>query len=336
MTDDMLPHGRNISSEQVRQNFTWHENEPSDHNDLRFRLLRPKSWQEDPLPEGMPLSNQALAPLALFSSMQPGFCLQVQAVFLDREISAGDWLRHFMTVSGYEMLIIRELSAFFADSLCQFAIEGTPFRGRIAVRIHGNLLFMVSGLCPTDDYEALAEVFGVCIASFKPVAELEHLYIETHLAANVSGILNFQYPASWTLQPQTSAVSGKTAVNLISFTANELSGLMRIKVADKKLPGDRNSQFDDAVDEFSEAGFNTRYQLVDAPVTINNERFLSGLLQVFAGATSAGLPQELWVIVLEDDDYYVTIDLLTPERQKHFFLWAQNRRSLDIITSTLL
>jgi len=335
MTTTALPTGRGYPRERVAQDFGWHDRPaPPAPRGLGVKLLVPGTWNPDPVAAAPEVSSLALTPLALFSSPDALAYLEVQVVRLEREISAELWLRHFLIVSRHVPETLVTLSALFADSLSDFAISGQPFRGRNAVRIHGTLAFLVSALCVADGYPGLAEAFGVSIASFSPTAPALAETIEARRTATVGGVISFDYPASWRVR-SVPPIPGKAAVDLINLTDELPAGLLRIKTTSKTLPTRMELQVEDSLAEFAEAGFSRGPLKTNTGIQIAGDRFQSGFMQMYQGTTTTGLPQELWLVVIEDADTFVTAGLLTPDRRNDFLLWAWNRRVLDIVLETL-
>ena len=334
MTDTPLPTGKEYPKDRLSRDFTWVNETPRGDGALAVKLLVPSSWQEDIIVAAPSVSTFRLAPLVLFSSPDKREFIQIQTVRLEREISAEHWLRYFGLVSDYTPIQIIKISPVFADSLCDFSIEGNAFRGRFAARIRGDLLFLISIFCPADRYAQRAEAFGVTIASFRPTSSPNQPFIEERKEAGLEDIVAFQYPASWKIRFVPPG-PGKAAADLITLNDGQPTGLLRVKTTSKDHAQDNEIIVRDTLDEFKDAGFTPDELRINVGIEIANPRFVSGFLRMFGGHTGVGLPQELWIVVIEDTGHYVAISLLSPIPEQEYLIWAQNRRTLDIVTGSL-
>lgn len=331
-----LPNGTNYPRQRVSAEFGWYDALPHGNGALGFKLLVPRMWQQDLVPGGeVEPRVDRLLPLAAFSShLQDGF-LEIQVTSLERDISAGHWLQAYMEEVNYEPLAIVDVSKIFADSLAEFVIEGRKFIGRFSASIRGNLLFLVSALSFKESYDALAEMFGVSIASFQATAVPPRLTVESRVSASVDGIVHFEYPASWQSRVVSPSPHGKAAVDLIGTLGDALTGIIRVKTVRKSLASGPEQLISASLAEFEEAGIQSIEKQAENNVPISGNKFSNGMVKIYSGITSAGLPQEIWVVVMENAHVHCVISMVTPDRNLEFAVWAVNRRALDIILETI-
>lgn len=332
MSDTVLPVGRAFSKAHIDGNFNWYGEFP--HAWGKCRYLVPKTWTAaGGAPPAAQLVPGDMVEIGRFTAPSGGSQLAVRVIAMQREISAELFLRYQLIAIGAEPLVLTALSGLFADSLASLQGPLGATQLRMAVRLHGNLAFLISGTCTSTAYAGLAEAFGVFIASFKPTAEAPRTTIEDRARGAVGGVISFMYPASWRKR-ELPPLPGKHAVDLIAVTKGTPTGLMRVKTCSKLLPTRAELQVEDALQEWAAAGLTAGKLKVNRPIE-TGARFTAGFLQVFDGKTLAGIPQELWVIVAQDDEHFVTVSLLSPDRREEFLAWAWNRAALDIVTTTL-
>ena len=332
MADTALPTGQAYSRAHIAAHFTWAGLSTQAWSAAKY--LVPKTWHSTPLPTPAKPGVTTLTTLAAYVAPGDAASLRIQVVMLEREITAQLWLRHYLIAAGNQPETLATLSPKFADSLSQYVMDGQALVGRIAARIHGNLLFLVAGSCPLATYGQFAELFGLCVASFQPTSTPTH-GIEPRSKGAVGKVVGFEYPGSWKSR-EVPALDGKLATDLISITGGQPTGIMRVKTCSKDQVTRMELQIEDALHEFASAGVIPGELMVNKGLAAVGPRFHSGFLQVFAAKTSAGVAQELWLVVAEDEDYYITISLLTPDRRQHFLIWAWNRTAFDIVTESLV
>ncbi len=331
MTGTSLPTGSTLPKDVVRRDFSWFGDTGESWSKTRF--LVPNGWQN--LSQPTEAANaQDLVTIAAFVSPTGDASLRLQAIRLEREISAELWLRHYLIIMGNRPIILLPVSQVFADSLSEFKIDEDRVSSRIAARIHGQLLFLISATCQANKYAGYAEAFGVSVASFRPDSPANAQTIETHKTARIEGLLGFEYPESWTRR-EVPAVPGKYATDLLSINFGQPTGMIRVKIAVKGSGIDEPSQLSDALEEFTWAGIRCNNMIVNTAPSLVNERFLSGQLRIYDASTQAGSPQELWIMTLEDVTHYVTLTLLTPSRQADFLIWAFNKTAMNLVSESL-
>lgn len=331
MTGNSLPTGAALGREVVRRDFSWFGH--TEQAWSRTRFLVPNGWRNISQRVDAP-DSQALVTLAAFVAPKADASVRLQAIRLAREISAELWLRHYLIVTENRPVTLLPVSGLFADSLSEFKMDDDRVCARIAVRVHGPLLFLMAATCRVDRYAEFAETFGVCVASFRPDSAPESPTIEPRSRARLADTLAFEYPSSWSLR-EHAAPGGKHAIDLTYLQDGQPSGLIRIKLAPKTGGTDASQQRSDTLQEFSWAAIQCGDLIATANALNVSQRFLSGQMHVYQAQTAAGLPQELWVATLEEAAHWVTLSMLTPAREAEFLVWACNRTALTLVSESL-
>lgn len=331
MSDTQLPVGLAFSKADIDAKFSWHGDRLQAW--AKTRYLVPRTWAGGADVGQAQLALGDIVEIARFGAPGGAAHFAVRVMHLQREISAALLLRHQLISMDCEPFTLDTLSGRFADSLSTLQGPRGVTHLRLAVRLHGNLAYLLTASCDSTTYPALAETFGVFIASFGPGANPPQDTIEERLRVDVGGAVSFSYPASWRTR-EVPPILGKHATDLIAVTNGVPTGLMRVKTCSKTLPTRAELQVEDALREWAQAGVSTGALKVNRQAE-TGERFTSGFLQVFEGKTLTGELQELWLVVAQDDTQFVTVSLLTPDRRKEFLAWAWNRTALDIVTESL-
>lgn len=342
MNENDLPRGQSLSPAELQEQFVLVEDIPFGNSQLAYRILIRRDWGFDRIiAESVDLGTTHLKPLAIFAGAPHNGVspyLQIQALTLVREISAAHWLRHFAEITNRQIIVFAERSDQFADSVMSFQVEERVFRGRATALIDGNRLFLLFAFASEEEYTTLAEAFGVSVASFKLRNPSPQRSIELRQQFQIENVLHGQYPRSWRSRTPENTPPGKAVLDLYNFDDDGvLNGMMRIKVAEKSL-ADMSIAITQVQQEFIEGNLRLRDRIHSGPLTFPEGRFKNGRIEIF-GATldnPEALSQELWISVGEADQRWVSVTLLTPNRQERFYAWAINKKAYEIILQSLM
>jgi len=338
MVTDELPTGEVFSTQDIARLFVKVQEPPYENASFIYRLLIPQGWRADPLEE-RPKTLPVESPIAIArfaSKAGDNAYLVLQGIRLMREITAASWLRLYTMNAGYQLLGIKPLSPYFADSLIALSIEGVTFTGRFAVMIYGCDLLFLLAIVPENEYENYAEKFGTSVGYFDVKGNPARETIEQRVEYTLDNVVTFTYPQSWQAKKVNNPPPGKGAIDLLAIDKFGIAqGIIRVKTVSKSLSLPMEQHLKDTLAEFSEAGISMGTAIVDKILTVAKERFSSILLRTYEGTMSNGMRHELWLSVTEDDSHYVITTLLTPERTEDFLTWAVNQRAYEIVIETM-
>lgn len=339
---DLLPIGQAIPAPQRKALFFRVNDIPFGNRSLAFSVMLPKTWGVD---SSLKVANgeltpAALKPLAIFRGMSGDEAyayLQIQAMLLTREISAASWLQAWALSEGYTVRETRELSPLFVDALLEFFIDETPFTMRAAVKLDGNRLFLVKAFVPSVAYAAMEQTFGLMVASFELAQPGPTPHIESRAHLHLAGRLRLQHPMSWRPRVLTDLPDGRAAVDLYQIDdADALQGLLRIKLAEKRVVPSSSTMLASAQAELAEADVTLEEEIHNGPIESPVELYKSGQLVIYlASINGSPTPQEVWIYLFETSTHFVAMTLLTPSREAQYYPWAINKRAFELVLDSI-
>lgn len=338
---DYFPIGKNFSREELTREFDLVRETPYENQELAYKILMPKTWKGEFIrAETKYLNPNTLKPLGIYKGPEQGGAnpyVQIQAAQLVREITAANWLRHYAIVNDRNIIAIKPISTHFADSVMNFLIEGHKFTARSTASIDGDRVFFLLNFALESVYEKYADIFGVCVVSFNIQNPSSKQSVENHVLYDLKQIVRFRYPESWKYKEVTEAPQGKAGVDLFNYDPDgNVCGKIRVKTVDKNVSQGVETQVKDTLDEYVEANVRSSRIIENANVEIGSYRFTSAMVTAYKGAIEGSeIEQEIWVCVIEDPEYFIVVSMLTPFRERLFYMWALNRRAFDIVLETL-
>ncbi|NJO14961.1 MAG: hypothetical protein HC877_04205 [Thioploca sp.] len=288
---------------------------PASNPELAYTLKQPKPW----FAKNHELTNPLeLTWLGSITDAEQA-TVSIQATSLDREISAGDWLKYYALTLGKQILTFQPTSTDLAQGLLQFEYSSDVWIERAHTVIHGQWLVLISGLAAKAVYHHLASTFKQIITSFRLLNPPVEPTIEPRTTYRLKPY-QFRCPTRWQYQ----VVAKNTGV------LSHPLGLVKITVLSQI-----NTQaewLEQQLDDFPQ--LTLQNLLHHAPLSSPNSQLPHGHLMIYQGIQS-GEPKELWLSRFKDRVHWVTVALLTPTRTLAFHSWAINKRTYGIILASL-
>lgn len=288
-----------------------------------------------PEPIAVP-SGDALVPLGVFHR-DDGVTVEVMGAVLAREIDAADWLDGSTLVAGAVRDAARRgrsPSGHSGDVLLRSATDAT----RLFAARSGNRLFVIRCAAPMDAYPSVAESFAGTIASFEPVASSGRFCepVGKHGAASPTK-WSCLVPVSWRVDPGGSneQAASFSAVNLRDRVEDdgEVVGKLVVAVFSRELIEKPREAADEYLDALAEAGL--RVVSNEFVPEEAEEPFDRSWLLTSAVTRDDSLPGEVRCRVLRHPAAWALAAVLTPRAEDDRAAWLENKRALDIATSSL-
>jgi hypothetical protein len=214
----------------------------------------------------------------------------------------------------------RELEALYVE------VRGeATYVVRTKAMINGNKIIIARYYVSSWLYEDEKVMQAQVMDSFKldnirnaPIEELE-----TH------GFLNqsfFDYPPSWNLQAKpVKSIKYMNASLEKNILKGKLDGKIDIKVYNKLSTPLRSTVIKAFRDDFSISGYKIG-NLIEKPDFQKHNDMSFGMMQAYQllPEVSNMFHYELWVSVLEGEDYIYLATLMTAARDEEFYIWARN------------
>jgi hypothetical protein len=157
---------------------------------------------------------------------------------------------------------------------------------------------------------------------------------ETH------GFLNqsyFDYPPSWTLKAKpVKSIRHMQASLQKNIVQGKLDGKIDIDAYNKLSISSRSEVIKKFREEFSIPGYEIG-RLIEKPEFQKHRDMSFGMMQSYQllSGKSNMLNYELWVSVLESENYIYLVTLMTAARDEQFYIWAKNVENYKQIVASV-
>lgn len=312
---------------------------------LSFQVRLPKDWRAEVAPPGAvkagdSLSNKVLGELARYvspSRLDLRSYFTLEALEQSYEISARNWLINYLFNNGQTLNALTEKSEQEVEAIYVDVQGDTTYAVRIKAFVNGPRILLARYYVPQQDYQDERVMQAQSIASLT-LPHMDASGIEEKKSYGFLDQSYFDYPVSWTLSAPliksiermramlyTGEIEGKPEGQINVYLTSRLLGTelssevkrYRDKLID--IPGyalgERIDSYDVPYSKDISFGVTEAYKLVPTPITM--------------------MPYELVVAVMQGDDYYYMVTLLTPARDAEFYTWSRNMRAFRVVVETM-
>jgi len=228
-------------------------------------------------------------------------------------------------------------------------------RGRM--RVNGNSMLIGEYAIPVPAWDIMRDQQTFPMNSFKFLTDGQGQLIEQRIDYSFASAIRFHYPQSWVVQKQENAQANRLLVQLANpATAGTQMGLMNVTVLSTASLSNPLDQTSYAVDVPAEvAALRGRYAAMGYTLEPAREQTKLALtlktdlamrevydmrprLSEYETFRKADVTHELWVAFMrttETPQKTILVELMTPSRDKDFYLWAVNTRAFDILLQSL-
>jgi hypothetical protein len=202
---------------------------------------------------------------------------------------------------------------------------------RMTFSKHGKRIFLVACSCEEGYFNPYAKIFGTAAVSFTVAQESESDFAETMKEVSLPGppAIKFRYPDSWSRKDIEDVPAGKYATDLALRLNEKTVGFIHIKGISKAL-----NEFPDLIltnlrKDFKDAGvgFIAKTNVADLAPKLPEPL---GKVEVW-DATVDGVPATVSTMIMHNNDGYVALGLLVPDKEKNPFAWITSWRVFEIV-----
>lgn len=275
--------------------------------------------------------------LAWFRREDPVADIEVTGHLLSREIDPVDFLdEELEDLSVVSREPVRLMAGVVGDSVATWKADGETYAGRFVATKWGPRLFVISISAKLDDYEKVAEDFFTTIASFEaldgspgPFAQAVKQVRDTTPVSWGAVI-----PDAWALLPTSKeeAIGSFQAARARGFDLSVVEGKLSFAVAARsvaKKPREAARMFLSAVEAH---GFTLAHEdFVEEPTRRPFEKSWYFVCECKQG----DLRGEVRCRVMMHPKVWAVGGVIGPLREHDRASWMQNKRALDVVTSTL-
>ena len=310
---------------------------------LEFEIHLPKDWtmQRLTLDQAPDLQKKIIGHIARFDSGMIGTAqahVTVQAVMLDREINARNWLKNFIFTQGFTPDgTVTEKSERKASASYIFVNETISTYTRITAEINGNIVTVAKFEVPLRLKDYLNFLMVASIDSFKMLYTKDST-IEQFKVFTLVDSVKFTYPESWEVNAADFKDANKLSVQLFTKSpSGSVEGFIRVVAVRRSIHTALHHELKSLKKYFDETLHLEFVRMISSekPQQIS-DRFIFSQFEVYdvKPKTSDGL-QELRLLALGDKEWYVFVFLLTQKEENNLLTWARNIRSLELISKSL-
>lgn len=327
------------------------EIDPYGEPKISYSMRIPKNWTDNEQVGAigqMALNDRVLAIMARHVAAPRNLLrsyLQVEAQGLTYEISAQNWLVHFILRNGFSLTAMTETSEREVEALYVQVIKDQAYVVRARVLMNGQAIVMIRYYLPQENFEAERAQQEQVISSFMLLNPTNER-VEKQATYGFLDQSYFSYPESWTLKERSilsvermsallyqgrEEVDHRNKVNLV------LEGHVRLHLISRLL----KTTLEDEVETFRKSLNIPDYtigNLIEHITYDYDPTIKSGKAQIYSLVPKDKVrmqPYEFLVTIMQGDDYYYITSMITPSRQEDFYLWAQNMEAAKIINESV-
>ncbi len=328
------------------------EVKPYNKDDLSFEIMVPKDWSDNtqPPPIGpnmdQKLSNTVLSILGKFVSPPKNLVrshITIEALELPYEISAQNWVVNYILTSGFSLTEMSEKSDKEIEVVYVQVDRDQAYTVRGRAIINGPTLTIVRYYLPQENQKEDEALQAQVVQSFhmlKPSKE----GIEKREQYGFLDQSYFNYPVSWDLKDRNILSIERMSALLSQQSRREteddilyLDGHIKVSVISKLLKTTLEQEIETFRDELSIPDY-TLGKMIEKVEYKYNRDIRSGKAQIYELMPTDPVkmsPYEYLVSVMEGDEYYYFVSMVSPSRDQDFFTWAQNMQAARIVIESM-
>lgn len=325
---------------------------PYDDRALAYEIRVPKDWTDNVQgtvgeiqTDSKVLSDTVLSILGRYIAKPVNLrrsYVVVEGMMLGYEINIRDWFLNFVLKNGFSLTALDERSSKELEGLYVQVTDDQAYLVRARAIISGSRLIMVRYYLPQENIQTEKPQQAQVIHSFKlsaPSAEA----IEKRAEHGFLDQSYFDYPASWTLQARKVYSIERMDALLYKKSGEDreakqdiLDGQIKIKLVSRLL----KTSLADEIKAFREGSAIKGYQIgkmIEEVKYTYHPSMTAGKTQIYELVPEDKVSMksyEMVVSILQNDDFYYFVTLITPARQNDFYIWARNMEAYKIVTGS--
>ena len=310
---------------------------------LAFKMRLPQYWAEDKdaiTDKKLDIINKKiLGVLAKYQSPvapnKPRSYILIEALDLTYEINAKDWLSDYVIANGLTLLEVAARSKSEVEAMYVDVRVDQTFHVRLKAIINGSRIVLVRYFVPQRLYLEKRARQAQVLNSF----ELVNQSLEGVEDTKDYGFLDqsfMSYPSSWRLQKYKINNIERMRAILYNYNKTRLDGQINIFLSNKMLETTRGKEVMFYRDKLKVENY-ALGKLIERVDLQYHKDMSFGATEVYEMNSTRFdmINYELWISVIENDDYFYITALRTPTRDEDFFVWARNVEAYKIVVKNL-
>lgn len=335
-----------VPAEQFEAQTNLTETTPYDDEFLAYQVRLPEGWQETTanlntinVKDESGVAQNVLGVVSRYVSPAKNYMrsiFSVEAVELIHEIDARNWFIHYILKSGLALEQVGveengEVEAMYIE------VQGDlTYAVRVKAVMNGPRMVLARYYVPVELYKEEVIQQAQVIDSFELINK-QDINIEPLKTHNFIGQSYFDYPESWRINaPRVRSVDRMDAQLYHRKKNGRMAGQVNMFLVSKSLNTSRSKELLHYKNEFNIEGYKV-HKLIEKIEAEYHVDMVFGTTQAYSlkSESSQLVDYELWVSVLENEDYYYIISLFTPSRKDDFYTWARNSQTYKLLLSNI-
>lgn len=329
------------------------EDDPYNEAKASFSLRIPKSWtdnvQKAPVSAeaGTSMLNERVLSIVGRYISPPKNLLRsylvVEAQILPYEISAQNWFVNFILSSGFSLSALTEKGPREVEALYVQMEKDQTYVVRSRLILNGPDLILIRYYLPQENYEEERAQQEQVVSSFNLLVPTNER-IEKQSTYEFLDQSYFNYPESWTLKDRS--ILSVERMSALLYQARQegegsraryiLEGHIKVNVVSRLL----KTTLEQEVETFRKGLNIPEYsigKLIEEVKYDYDPTIKSGKAQIYALVPNNKVVMqqyEFLAAVLEGEDYFYIVSMISPSRQEDFYTWAQNMEAVKIVAES--
>lgn len=327
--------------------------DPFKDSQVVFQVKLPQKWMKlEVASKDQNLGADLYRQLAAYTSpprLEHASFFRVKSIDLTALIPVDDWFIGYMLQMGFSVEGMRIVSPHKLIAQYTLFENSEPYITRAVVTMTGSKIILVEYLVHQENYAAEKDVQIMAMNSFDLLYPKEESTIKMQVYS-FADIAKFEYPANWMVHTygitqinrmDASVLNAVNARNIarngIEITELQMTGRIDVSAVSKTLKTTVSQEIDLLKKDLEKK----KYKLGKYIETINtielNPLIKSGRIDVYEMGSEvkklAGY--EYWVAVLQTDNRYYLVRLITVSRGEDFVTWAENTETYRFVLKSL-
>lgn len=323
---------------------------PYDDKYLPYQLRIPKEWTEnrrggvgDVRMDDKSLGEGVLAILGRYIGPAKNLVrshVVVEAGSLSYEVSLRDWFLNFILKNGFSLAAYGQKTDKELEALYVQVIDDQTYSVRVRLIMNGPRLLMVRYYLPQENIADERVQQAQVISSFRLLSPSDDL-IEKRFEYAFMDQSFFNYPSSWVLQAKTIYSIERMTAQIYKRVGDKgsekLLGQIKVNMVSRLLKTGLSDEIKKFRLESMVKGYNFGNLIERVPYKYDPSMMLgqTEAYHLVPDLTATMKPYEFVLTVLQNQDFYYFISLITPSRDQDFYLWSQNMEAFKIVSETM-
>ncbi len=322
------------------------EETPFEDEFLSYSIYLPKDWviNEAPFEKNMDdiegskdkaLHNRVLGIVASYISPPTGHersFFTLEALSLNYEIGVRDWFINYTLSEGKSLEGISEEKDNRIEAVYVEVDKDTTYIVKVVAIINGPRVVIARYYTTQKIFKTDKILQSQVIDSFELINK-EDRGIEELETLGLLGQSYFDYPISWQMKAdKVLSIDRMSAMMQRSSTGSALGGEIKIFLTNKDLGLNRSAALAFYKDDFGVENYKITSLIEKVPMNYHQEIGFGMTEAYMLEPTVDGMIGfEFWISMMEGEDYYYILTMLTPSRQENFYEWARNVKAFRVV-----